>query len=147
MSDSNFLKRIEGIQLVKPPSMSHAEYAELFVTLEDAKDRLRPYRGIFEADWLLTDFDAMYWKTKSLDSAQVNDGWVNTMDVDWSIRLPNGESLSDRKHNNTLTTLRKVAFLYRQGFAEPGVRADCRRESDIWPLCSFYLDHLWLDYE
>ena len=91
--------------------MSHAEFAELSVTLEDAKDRIRPYRGIFEADWLLSDFNATVWKTKSLDSAQVDGDWVNTMNIDWSVQLPNGELLTDRKHTKVLTTLKKAAFL------------------------------------
>ncbi|MEM1174015.1 MAG: hypothetical protein AAGI27_04330 [Pseudomonadota bacterium] len=143
LKDSSFLERIEDIQLVKPPSMSQAEFAELLVTLEDAKDRLRPYRGVFEADWLLSDFDAPYWKTKSLDSARVDGDWVNTMDVNWSIRLADGESLTDRRHTKTLTTLKKAAFLYRQGFAEGPVPT-----LDVWRAFVYDLFGLvrWLNF-
>ena len=123
--------------------MSQVEFAELLVTLEDAKDRLRPYRGVFEADWLLSDFDAPCWKTKSLDSARVKGNWANTMNIDWSIRLPNGGSLTDREQVKTLTTIKKVAFLYRQGFAEGPVPT-----LDVWRAFLYDMFGLirWLNF-
>lgn len=117
MANIRFLDRLNEIQLTRPPSMSDAEFAEIQTTLDEAIDRVRPYRGALEADWLISDFQSDLWQTKGLDTAFVDGTWVRAKNIDWSVQLSNGDMLTDPGYSELLHAIKAAAFLYREGFA------------------------------
>lgn len=84
--------------------------------IESARQQMRPYTGSFEAAWLLVPFAKDVWHTTNHGREELIDGeWKKTIVVDWRVQLPNGRLLTDASYVALLTTIKKVAFLIRNG--------------------------------
>lgn len=79
--------------------------------------QVRPYTGRYQADWLLSDWKALVWKTRTGSTREVDGEWRGTEDVSWDVQLPDGCRLSDQKYTSLLDSCRRASFLFRQGLA------------------------------
>ena len=101
---------------VIPASLDPADRQLTQLLIESARQQMRPYTGSFEAPWLLVSFDEDVWHTTNRGREELVDGvWKNTIVADWRALLPNGRLLTDARYVTLLTTIKKVAFLIRNG--------------------------------
>lgn len=117
MSTLDWVRRIHNVRIERSPMMSDEEYVDLQLRLEAAASQIRPFEGPYEADWLLSDWNSPVWRTRyGAVSARVDGEWVRTLNISWQALLPNGTYLTDPDYDFLLETLRRAAFLRRQGF-------------------------------
>ncbi|MET0105188.1 MAG: hypothetical protein ABW072_08595 [Sedimenticola sp.] len=101
---------------VTSESWSDEDAAELNELLESAMEQVKPYDGVFTADWLLTDITALVWHTTKKGKGSKIDGkWIGTDKMNWIHMMPDGAMSSDPKHSVLLSTLQKLSFLLRAG--------------------------------
>jgi hypothetical protein len=102
---------------VLPDYFSEADGQILLMALSNAKQQARPYEGSYMAPWLLSDFDDAEWVTTNRGrEEQVINKWKNVIKIDWGIRLPNGDALTDPKYRKLLDLNKRIAFLVRSGY-------------------------------
>lgn len=99
-----------------PASLNPTDRQLTQLLIESARQQMRPYSGNFEAAWLLVPFGNDVWHTTNRGREELIDGkWKNTIMVDWRVQLPNGSMLTDARYVTLLSTIKKVAFLVRNG--------------------------------
>ncbi|OOZ42708.1 hypothetical protein [Solemya elarraichensis gill symbiont] len=92
------------------------EAAEVIEILKYARNRVLPFDGLFQAEWLLTDIRALTWHTTRKGKGGLVSGrWVGTEKIEWNQILPNGHYLGDEQYSPLLETLQKTSFLLRSG--------------------------------
>jgi hypothetical protein len=79
------------------------------------QDQVRSYDGVYEAEWLLSDWDDEKWQTSAGEKTRTNisGNIVGTFDTNWSVVMPDGELLTSARYKLILGTIKKVSFLYR----------------------------------
>ena len=104
--------------------MSDAEYLDLQQRLDEAKSHMRPFTGPYDAEWLLTGWNDPVWMTRNgKDTVLVDGKWVRTLNVNWHVKLADGTFLTDPEYADLLETLKRAAFLHREGFSSGGFPA------------------------
>lgn len=99
-----------------PASLSPPDQQLVLLLIESARQQLSPYTGGFDATWLLVPFGNDVWHTTNRGREElINGEWKNTVVLDWRVLLPSGCLLTDARYTTLLTTLKKVAFLIRNG--------------------------------
>jgi len=81
------------------------------------RQQVRPFAGEYHADWLLSDWSASTWQTRTKWLRQVNGEWRGTLDVCWDLLLPDGCRLTEPKYAALLDVCRRMSFLFRLGMA------------------------------
>lgn len=98
--------------------------------LHKAENRIRPYKGDFNADWLLCDFEDDVWFTTNRGREEfISNQWKNTIDVNWNVLLPNGYYLSDSKYSEFLKSIKMASFLLRTGYTNYNATTTCWRKT------------------
>jgi len=100
-----------------PAYFNEADGQILLTALANSKQQARPYGGGYKAPWLLSDFDATEWVTTNRGREEKVVGqWENVIKVNWKVRLPNGELLTDPRYHKLLDLNKRIAFLVRSGY-------------------------------
>ncbi len=101
---------------VFPDNFTKEEKLIVTTALTNAWNDSQKYNGSFKATWLLSDFNDSIWVTINKGrEEQIGLKWSRTNNIYWDIPLPNGSRLTDVRYSELLTTLKKSAFLIREG--------------------------------
>lgn len=97
-----------------PSSFSPADQQLIELLIESARQQVRPFTGKYEAPWLLVPFEANVWETTNRGREElIESKWKNTVRIDWQVKLPNGQRLTDARYEKLLTAAKKISFLAR----------------------------------
>ena len=103
------------------PDISHifneTERQLLLMIIDASKHLARPYDGDFKAPWLLSAFEEPEWVTTNRNREELLNGvWRNTVNIYWTVQLSNGNFLTDKKYENLLNLIKRIAFLVRSNY-------------------------------
>lgn len=86
--------------------------------LDSVSARGEIYQGRWTAPWLLSGWESDIWITTNGEKTRAtSEGrFLGSVNVHWSVRLPNGCCLTDTKYSRLLNSCKKISFLYRQGY-------------------------------
>lgn len=143
---ANLLNMLDLVTPENNSALSPADYNEIYERIASSAKMMRPYDGLYHADWLFSDWNSPSWKTfGGKKTRQTNDGsWIGTVDINWDVILPNGSCLTDPVNSVMLETCRRAAFLYREGMGDGVPPATSTWKifcSNLVLLCSWISQH------
>ncbi|WP_172566094.1 hypothetical protein [Vibrio navarrensis] len=110
---------------------------QLFRIRQDVK----PYNDHWQAPWLLNDWSAPKWQTTNGSKTRRKGGqWIDTINVNWAVLLPDNILLTDTRYTMLLETCRRLSFLYRQGYVDgkpPSVAGWASFNQQLLCLCQW----------
>lgn len=107
-------------------------------------DQVRPYEGVYEANWLLSEWGDEKWKTTAGEKTRKNNSGqiLGTCDINWSVMMPDGELLTSPRYSSLLETVKKASFLHRMGLLHgtlPSLFCWSRFSLDAINLCAYLI--------
>lgn len=106
------------------------------------QEQVRSYEGVYEAEWLLSDWDEERWRTTAGEQTRENGVGtiIGTIDTNWCVMMPDGILLTSSLYKLLLGTVKRISFLHRMGLITgsiPSVAKWARFNLDMISLCSY----------
>jgi len=139
--NSSLMALLDTVKPEHNDKITPGEYEEILRRVASNARLIQPFSGPYRPAWLLNDWQEPVWITYGgKKTRQVDGQWIGTVDVKWSVLLPNGKRLTDPPYATLLETCRRAAVLDREGMGDgvpPALSSWKVFHSNLLALCGW----------